>query len=250
MASHWFCRVGDEEVGPVTFQEMAQMVRDGRLTEGDRVRREMSSEWVAARGVIGLFRAAASLPASPAAGPPASPAAGPPPAPPKPKEAPRRVARERSAPGDRRRDRPRWVWIGGFAVLVIAVVTVWRSRSTRIPPFPKSRTGAAAASRSLEPRPELKDFDPVGIWRSGPADYGLTYEFEFAADGTFHRRIAREDPWGLWWEGRWRRKGDSLHAKFTRGQPDGIGTVAIIDIKDPDTLAVSGSIVFNRRKTN
>ena len=49
MASRWFYRVGGQEVGPVTFQEMAQLVRDGRLTDGDRVRREISNEWIAAR---------------------------------------------------------------------------------------------------------------------------------------------------------------------------------------------------------
>jgi len=30
MASHWFCRVGDEEVGPVTFHEMAQFGVDNQ----------------------------------------------------------------------------------------------------------------------------------------------------------------------------------------------------------------------------
>jgi len=68
MASQWWCRVAGQELGPVTFQDLAQMVRAGKLKEDDRVRRELSNEWIAARDVIGLFRAAQVPVAAPAAG--------------------------------------------------------------------------------------------------------------------------------------------------------------------------------------
>jgi len=77
MASRWYCRVRDEELGPVTFQDMAEMIRAGTLTEGDRVRRELSEEWIPARDVIGLFRAAKGQPAQ---SPPNEPEESPPPA--------------------------------------------------------------------------------------------------------------------------------------------------------------------------
>jgi len=67
MASPWWCRVAGKELGPVTFQDMVQMVRAGKLKEDDRVRRELSNEWIAARDVIGLFRAAQVPDAAPAA---------------------------------------------------------------------------------------------------------------------------------------------------------------------------------------
>jgi len=68
MASPWWCRVAGQELGPVTFQDMVQMVRAGKLKEDDRVRRELSNEWIAARDVIGLFRAAQVPVAAPTAG--------------------------------------------------------------------------------------------------------------------------------------------------------------------------------------
>ena len=56
MASRWFYKVFDQEMGPVGFQDLAELVRAGTLTEEDRVRREFSEEWTPAREVIGLFR--------------------------------------------------------------------------------------------------------------------------------------------------------------------------------------------------
>jgi hypothetical protein len=97
MASLWFYKSGEKEVGPVAFQELVELLRAGKLTGDHRVRRELSPEWGAARDVIGLVRAAlgqAGASASPAEGekeksPPAAvakPAAGvSPPAPSRPR---------------------------------------------------------------------------------------------------------------------------------------------------------------------
>ena len=60
MASQWFCRVLGKVVGPVSFQDLREMVRAGTLTEDDPVRRKESSRWDPAREVVGLFRAAES----------------------------------------------------------------------------------------------------------------------------------------------------------------------------------------------
>ena len=63
MASKWLCKVLGQQVGPVSFREMAEMVRSGTLKEDDPVRREGASQWTRAGEVIGLFRAAAKEPA-------------------------------------------------------------------------------------------------------------------------------------------------------------------------------------------
>ena len=78
MASQWFCKVLGQEVGPVGFRDMAEMVRAGTLKEADQVRRKGTSEWIPARDVIGLFRAAKKEPAQAA---PAAPEPKPPLAP-------------------------------------------------------------------------------------------------------------------------------------------------------------------------
>jgi hypothetical protein len=62
MASQWSCKLLGQEVGPVSFREMAEMVRAGTLKEDDPVRRQGTSEWTRAREVIGLFRVAAKEP--------------------------------------------------------------------------------------------------------------------------------------------------------------------------------------------
>jgi hypothetical protein len=83
MASRWFYKLGDQQWGPVAFHDLAALVRTGRLTEKDRVRRDVSQEWTAASEVIGLFRAAEvergeEETAESAAAPPSSKAAAPP----------------------------------------------------------------------------------------------------------------------------------------------------------------------------
>ncbi len=58
MATRWFRKDDGREVGPVTFKDLAEMLRAGTLHENDRLRMEHGSQWVAARDVIGLLRAA------------------------------------------------------------------------------------------------------------------------------------------------------------------------------------------------
>jgi len=58
MASRWYLQVEGGEVGPLTFQELAELIRAGKLTEQDRVRRESSGDWIRADEVIGLFHVA------------------------------------------------------------------------------------------------------------------------------------------------------------------------------------------------
>ena len=55
MGSRWFCRVLGEELGPLEFRNLREMVQAGTLREDDRVRRELAREWVRADSVIGLF---------------------------------------------------------------------------------------------------------------------------------------------------------------------------------------------------
>ena len=62
MASQWFCKILGREVGPLSFQELAGMLRSRTLTEEDPVRREGAHEWTPAREVIGLLRAAVKRP--------------------------------------------------------------------------------------------------------------------------------------------------------------------------------------------
>lgn len=56
MSSRWFCRVLGEDLGPLEFRNLREMVRAGTLCEDDQVRRELAREWVRADSVIGLFR--------------------------------------------------------------------------------------------------------------------------------------------------------------------------------------------------
>ncbi|MGO8752628.1 MAG: DUF4339 domain-containing protein [Thermoguttaceae bacterium] len=63
MATRWFVKFSDVESGPIPFHDLAGMVGDGRLTEDDWVRREIGTEWIRARNVLGLFRAAGKQPA-------------------------------------------------------------------------------------------------------------------------------------------------------------------------------------------
>ena len=45
-------------MGPVSFQELAEIVRVGTITEDDHVRREIGGDWIRAGDVIGLFHVA------------------------------------------------------------------------------------------------------------------------------------------------------------------------------------------------
>jgi len=128
MASRWFYKLFDQEVGPVGFQDLAEMVAKGTLTEDDRVRREFSEEWIAARDVIGLFRAAQVAP--PAASTEAEPRAAAPPAKP--------LAWTVRKPGLRS-----LLVVGAMVVMVLAVV-LYEAWSHRRPArFPKSAVKVA-----------------------------------------------------------------------------------------------------------
>ncbi len=130
MASQWFCTVLGQEIGPVSFREMAEMVRSGTLKEEDPVRREGMSEWTRAREVIGLFRSAAKEPAQPASQARAEP---------KPAQAPGKTKdAERPLEAPRQFGRRRVLLAAGLVVglvLLVAGVSAWRA--TRRERFPE-----------------------------------------------------------------------------------------------------------------
>lgn len=55
MAQRWYCRVLGGEFGPLTFRQLARLVRDGAVTEGDEVRPDYQQHWQSAESVIGLY---------------------------------------------------------------------------------------------------------------------------------------------------------------------------------------------------
>ncbi len=154
---------------------MVELVRAGKLHEDDRVRGEMSSQWIAARDVVGLFRTAMGAPLEPA------------------------PAQEEGAPGSPEvRQTPvhgrsfsekkfflgkgAWAAFGGvlLIVLVAAVSGWWFSRSPRFPapqlgkaapsgsvvealraPRPKTPSVPDLPERSAQPVPGLERFDPA-----------------------------------------------------------------------------------------
>jgi hypothetical protein len=61
MATQWYYRAYGQDLGPLSFRELAQMVRDGSITETDLVRADWESEWHCAAGVVGLFHTAQRL---------------------------------------------------------------------------------------------------------------------------------------------------------------------------------------------
>ncbi len=154
MASKWFCKVLGQEMGPVSFREMAEMVRSGTLKEDDPVRREGASEWTRAGEVIGLFRAAAKEPAQ------ARPEAK---AEPKPVQASGKTNQaEAPSTEPRRIGRGRVLLAGGLALaLVILVIGVSTWRRTRTPRFPEPVAGRPRPvggtdwESILGPRPEV-----------------------------------------------------------------------------------------------
>ena len=69
MTPQWFCKIADEELGPMTAQQLSQLARVRRLGPNDWVRKD-DSKWVPAAKVKGLFP---DSPASPTLVPPSSP---------------------------------------------------------------------------------------------------------------------------------------------------------------------------------
>ena len=103
------------------------------------------------------------------------------------------------------------------------------------------RAPGRAARPAQKTRPELGDFSLVGTWH---IDNNV---FEFTADGRFVRKVTCLNPSGLWWEGEWRRSGNVVYAKYTRGKSN-LGDVSIFDINGPDTMTARAWGVFKREK--
>lgn len=59
--SDWFYRLEAGEHGPVSFRELAQLLAEGELQDGDLVRRATDDKWQPAEHVVGLAREAAKL---------------------------------------------------------------------------------------------------------------------------------------------------------------------------------------------
>lgn len=55
MVRRWYCRVLGEQFGPLTFRELARLVRDGALSEEDDVRPDYQKHWQSADTVVGLY---------------------------------------------------------------------------------------------------------------------------------------------------------------------------------------------------
>ena len=58
MTTTWRFEYLGEEYGPVAFRELVGMVREGVISEGDRVRASWMIDWQRAEDVVGLFRMA------------------------------------------------------------------------------------------------------------------------------------------------------------------------------------------------
>lgn len=64
MASQWYLRLGEEELGPIPYPELIELVRQGTVGESDLVRREWPGDWQRADSVVGLFYMARREPAA------------------------------------------------------------------------------------------------------------------------------------------------------------------------------------------
>ncbi|MDO4574814.1 MAG: DUF4339 domain-containing protein [Planctomycetia bacterium] len=64
MAVQWFYKVGSQEIGPLTAQQLKQLADENRIARTDPVRRENDTQWVSAGSVKGLFppKPAAEIP--------------------------------------------------------------------------------------------------------------------------------------------------------------------------------------------
>ena len=95
MAEEWYCKIGDQEIGPFSASQLRALASSGRLVGDDPVRLGHAGTWVLARQVKGLLSAAGSPPAGPGFVPPAEHA--PPPIPPS-GERSRRILRAQAEP--------------------------------------------------------------------------------------------------------------------------------------------------------
>lgn len=139
MASQWFCKVLGQEIGPVGFGEMVEMIRAGTLKEDDPIRREGTAEWTRAGEVVGLFRAASKEPAQarPEAEPPSPPVAA----------AAKTKQSEPLAARPPQTDRGRLLLAGGFVAALLCLVvglTAWRAKRRQT--FPELYRGPRQAA--------------------------------------------------------------------------------------------------------
>jgi S1-C subfamily serine protease len=63
MAADWYYRSGNREVGPLRFQDLAMIARQGRLTSETEIRHGRNGAWVTADRVAGLMGESAGRPA-------------------------------------------------------------------------------------------------------------------------------------------------------------------------------------------
>lgn len=62
MATEWYWLTQNQEKGPVSFRELAQMVQEHVLNEDDLIRPHYSREWQTADRIVGLFYMARRIP--------------------------------------------------------------------------------------------------------------------------------------------------------------------------------------------
>jgi len=55
MSAEWFFKAGDREIGPVTFEQLAEMAATGSLSSSCRVRQGENGDWLTADRVNGLL---------------------------------------------------------------------------------------------------------------------------------------------------------------------------------------------------
>lgn len=58
MASQWYCQVLGEQMGPMSWSDLVDLVGNGTVGESDLVRSDGQNAWEPAEKVVGLFRAA------------------------------------------------------------------------------------------------------------------------------------------------------------------------------------------------
>ena len=55
MKDTWYCRCGDTERGPISFDDVFELAKQGTLKPTDSVRSDEAAEWAAASTIVGLF---------------------------------------------------------------------------------------------------------------------------------------------------------------------------------------------------
>ncbi len=95
MAEEWYCKIAEQEIGPLSASQLKALASSARLVGDDPVRLGQTGAWVLARQVKGLFSPVGGLPAGPSVPHPAEHA--PPPVPP-PGERSKRILRAQAEP--------------------------------------------------------------------------------------------------------------------------------------------------------